>query len=161
MNETINGQNNQESVNMGSVRPQNKSPDAKTKDIKTEPKPIDISTLPASDSWKVKFHLFQKAGGATLPKLKDLSGKERMEISFNVLAFLFGPIYYVFKGMWKKGLTLFACCVTVIFFITFLLELAGMGHLSKALRYGVAAIFAVRANIDYYKKMVLNQNGWW
>lgn len=24
-----------------------------------------------------------------------------------------------------------------------------------------AALFGIRANIDYYKKIVLRQNGWW
>ena len=121
----------------------------------------DISSLPISESWKAKFHLFEKAGGVKLPKFRDLSFSERMKVNFNVIAFFLGPIYYAVKGMWKKGITFFAVCVVAIVILSILLELAGLERFGKALGYGAAAIFAVRANIDYYKKMVLNQNGWW
>ena len=42
-----------------------------------------------------------------------------------------------------------------------LLVMIGFGQFGKALGYGVSAVFAIRANIDYYKKMVLGENGWW
>lgn len=124
-------------------------------------RPTDISSLPISESWKAKFHLLEKAGGVKLPKFRELSFSERMKVNFNVIAFFLGPIYYAVKGMWKKGITYFAICVVVITILSILLELAGLERFGKALGYGAAAIFAVRANIDYYKKMVLNQNGWW
>jgi preprotein translocase subunit SecG len=63
--------------------------------------------------------------------------------------------------MWKKALALFLAAAVVVVVLAVLLELAGAGALANALSYGVSAFFAVRANIDYYKKMVLNENGWW
>ncbi|MET0335796.1 MAG: DUF2628 domain-containing protein, partial [Rhizobacter sp.] len=86
---------------------------------------------------------------------------ERFKISFNVLAFLFGPLYYLTKGMWKKALSLFGACIVVVVVVGVVLDLFGFGKIADALGYGAAAIFAVRANIDYYKKMVLGDNGWW
>ena len=120
-----------------------------------------ISDLPVSNNWKSKFHLLEKAGGPKMPELKALAFGERMKITLNFLAFLFGPIYYIVKGMWRKGLALFAACVLAIVGVAFLLELVGLGRFINALGYGAAASCAVRANIDYYKKMVLGQNGWW
>ena len=64
----------------------------------------DISSLPIFESWKVKFHLLEKAGGVKLSKFKELSFSERMKVNFNLIAFFLGPIYYAVKGMWKKGI---------------------------------------------------------
>ena len=65
----------------------------------------DIDSLPVSDSWKRRF---------------------------NVLAFLFGPFYYFFKGSY-----------------------------ARATGFAAAAVYGTLANRDYYAKMVLGQNGWW
>jgi hypothetical protein len=80
---------------------------------------------------------------------------------FNVLAFLFGPFYYLLKGMWKKGLTLFVLCVIGIVALDMLMEFVGLGKYTRATSFGAAAVFATLANRDYYRKMVLGQNGWW
>uniref|UniRef100_UPI003F4FEBAF DUF2628 domain-containing protein n=1 Tax=Caballeronia sp. LjRoot34 TaxID=3342325 RepID=UPI003F4FEBAF len=40
------------------------------------------------------------------PQARQLSGKERRTIRSNIWAFLFGPFYYLFLGMWKKAITL-------------------------------------------------------
>jgi hypothetical protein len=98
-----------------------------------------IDSLPVSDSWKRRFKVMHKAGGPSLPRFRNLAPDERKALSpFNVLAFLFGPFYYAFKGMWRKGLTLFVlCCI------------------------GGVILDASLANRDYYSKMVLGHNGWW
>jgi hypothetical protein len=120
-----------------------------------------IAGLPVSEAWKTRFQFLEKAGGVKMPRLKALGTGERMKLSFNILAFLFGPFYYLAKGMWKKAIALFVVCAAAVLVLAVLLEMAGFGQFGKSLGYGVAAIFAVRANIDYYKKMVLGQNGWW
>lgn len=121
----------------------------------------DIDSLPVSDTWKTRFRIIEKAGGVKLPQFKALSFGERMKIGFGLLPFLFGPFYYLAKGMWKKAITLFVVCLVLVVILGMLLEWAGLGRFGSSLGYGVAAIFAVRAKIDYYKKMVLGQNGWW
>jgi Protein of unknown function (DUF2628) len=136
-------------------------PKAAVEDIAAQRTSANISSLAVSDNWKAKFYLLEKAGGVKMAGIKALSASERMKITFNFFAFLFGPIYYAVKGMWKKGLALFAASVVVILLVSLLLELAGLGRFANALGYGAAAIYAIRANIDYYKKMVLKQNGWW
>lgn len=136
-------------------------PQAPVSDVVEPLTTANIADLPVSDTWKTKFMLMEKAGGVKMPQHKALSGGERMKISFNVLAFLFGPFYYMAKGMWKKAITLFVVSLAIVVLLEILLEMAGLGRFGKALTYGVAAVYAVRANIDYYKKMVLRQNGWW
>jgi hypothetical protein len=121
----------------------------------------DIDALPVSTRWKTKFKLIREAGGPRLPRMKELSVGDRLRAGFNLLAFLLGPFYYLAKGMWRKAITLFAVCAVAVIALAILLEFLGLGQLASSLGYGVAAVFAVRANIDYYKKMVLGDNGWW
>jgi hypothetical protein len=122
----------------------------------------DIDTLRVSDSWKRKFKAIQKAGGPNLPDLRSLTREDRKAVpTFNVLAFLFGPFYYLFKGMWKKGLTLFVLCFIGILIVDAVMPLVGLGNFTRASGFAAAAIFGALANRDYYTKMVLGENGWW
>lgn len=121
----------------------------------------DIDTLQVSDAWKQKFRLLMKAGGPGLPRFKTLSFGERFRVNFNLLAFLFGPFYYLAKGMCKKAICFFGVWALIIITLGYALDLAGLSKVADALGYGAAAFFGTRANIDYYKKMVLQDNGWW
>ena len=97
-----------------------------------------------------------------MKNLKDMPKSERIRGgTFNILAFLFGPFYYIAKGMWKKGIALFFVCFIAVLLLEIVLNMFGFAKMGKALGYGVSAVFAVRANVDYYKKMVLGDNGWW
>lgn len=120
-----------------------------------------IDALAVSVRWKRRFHLIEKAGGVRLPRFRELPTRERMGLNFNVLAFLFGPLYYLAKGMWRKALSLFVVCALAAIALAFALSLLGLEALVRSVPYGVAAIFAVRANIDYYKRQVLGDDGWW
>jgi hypothetical protein len=136
-------------------------PQAPVSDVPAPQTGNAIDELPVSDSWKTKFHLMEKAGGVKMPHFKALSFGERMKVGFGILPFLFGPFYYLAKGMWKKAISLFVVCLVAIVILEIVLEMAGLGRFSKSLVYGAGAVYASRANIDYYKKMVLGQNGWW
>ena len=136
-------------------------PLAQVGDVHVEGGASEISSLPVSDSWKTKFRLIEKAGGPKQGNLKALPFGERFMIGFNVIAFLFGPVYYAVKGMWRRGLSLFAVGLVLIVILSIILDALGMGRVGNSLGYGLAAIFAVRANIDQYKKWVLRDNGWW
>lgn len=85
----------------------------------------------------------------------------RTSTSYYAPALVTSPVYYIAKGMWKKGLALLLACVLVVIVLSIALEYFGLGKIANALGYGVSAVFAMRANIDYYKKMVLGENGWW
>lgn len=112
-----------------------------------------------SAGWQRKFALIEKAGGPKLPQSKALSFGERMKVVFNVWGFLVGPLYYLLKGMWKKAIVLTLIAFAIILVLELLLQAMQMSDLST---YFVApAIFGSRATIDYYKKVVRGDNGWW
>ena len=50
------------------------------------------------------FILIDKAGGPKLPDIKDLTFAERLKVIFNIWAFLFGVLYYLYKKMWKRAI---------------------------------------------------------
>jgi hypothetical protein len=114
-----------------------------------------IAGLNVSEAWKARFSLIEKAGGVKLKKFKELKLGERLKVRFNLYALLFGPIYYIVKGMWKKGLTMFVLLAVAV------IMLAVLGVGSRSLDGVGAALFCIQANIDFYKKTVLNQNEWW
>jgi len=121
-----------------------------------------IDLLPISESWKIRFRAIYAAGGPKLPQLKSLPKKDRRKAyALNFYAFFFGPFYYAAKGMWKRGLVLLALSMAVVIPLGIVLDTYGLLRLSKSLVYGVSALYAIRANLDYYKKMVLQDNGWW
>lgn len=112
-----------------------------------------------SDSWKIKFELLEKAGGVKLPNAKNLSFGERMKVVSNVWGFLFGPFYYLVKGMWKKAVSLLGISILIIVVLEAICQ--AMGISDRITNFVAGAIFATRANIDFYKKVKLGDNGWW
>ena len=117
---------------------------------------VEIEQLDVSDSWKNTFRLIEKAGGPDLPKFKDLSFGERFSMNFKILAFFLGPFYYLAKGLWKQAVLYLLLAIALIL----LLDAFGLDKVSKSVGYGFAAIYAVRANVSYYKKVVLGVTPW-
>jgi hypothetical protein len=117
------------------------------------------TTPDLSKSWKKKFSIIEKAGGTKLPKVRELTFGELFLINLNFWAYLFGPFYYLAKGMWKKAVLLFGLCVIGAAVLDAILESNGMA--STITRFIAPAVFGVRANMDYYKKVMLGENRWW
>lgn len=113
-----------------------------------------------SDSWKNKFILIEKAGGVKLPNIKKLTFGERSKIITNIFGFLFGPIYYIIKGMWKKAITLTLISAIIVFCISIIAVMFGKPSIANMANFIGAAIFGSRANIDYFKKIRMNDDGW-
>lgn len=112
-----------------------------------------------SETWKRRFALIEKAGGVHLTDFKTLSMGERYKARANWLAFLFGPIYYCCLGMWRKALTFVGLWIAFVV----MAHLIGISDRYVELlgRTLMPFLFAVRANVDYYKRMVMQENGWW
>ena len=119
-------------------------------------------TVELSEAWQKRFALIERAGGVKMPKLKELNFRERMACNFNLLAAIFGPFYYAAKGMWKRGLAYWGMAFAGILLLELIITLAGFGHVLKGVHYtgAWAALFGMMANRDYYKKVVLHDNGW-
>lgn len=120
---------------------------------------MEAAAIEVSEGWKKKFALIEKAGGPALPDLKSLSVMERIKVGFNVLAFVLGPIYYIAKGMWRKGITLFLIMAVVVLVIA--LAFDGIASAEKFSKFFGPFLFATQANRDYYRKVLLGRNGWW
>jgi len=113
--------------------------------------------------WVHNFALMEQAGGVRLPRLGALPLGDRVRVLFNIWALIFGPIYYAAKGMWRKGLALLLVILVGLLLVELAAEIFGISDkkIYVVSNIVVPLIFAIRANIDYYKKMVLGDNGWW
>ena len=115
--------------------------------------------------WQRRFAVIEKAGGKRArwwrwPEAKRLTAKEKRLITSNLWAFVFGPFYYLYLGMWRKAITL----TLPVLVIDGLLGMAGdaagvpVGHFLWIVS---AVMFKQCANIDYYRKAVLKRKEWW
>lgn len=121
-----------------------------------------IDALDLSETWKETFLLIEKAGqtsARTYDKLEDLSWFERRKIGLNITAFLIGPIYYLFKKMYRKGFVIIGASSVYLSFVIaveetiFASETTGLG-------IAVNAVTATLANYDYYRKRVHGEKMW-
>ncbi|MCX7514414.1 DUF2628 domain-containing protein [Frateuria sp. STR12] len=120
--------------------------------VETDP----VSHLDVSAAWKRRFRLIERAGGPALPRFRELPYGDRIGLNFNMLAFFFGPFYYLAKGLWRQAILYFILAVALVM----LLEVTGLGKISRAVGYGFAAVYGIRANVSYYKKVVLGEAPW-
>lgn len=109
--------------------------------------------------WRIRFDLIEKAGGVTLPTPEQITGPEMARIKFNIWAFLFGPLYYLFKGMWKKATVRWLPGAAAVFLLGYASP-DGIDFVTFIVTIATAVWCARRANVDYYSKIVLGDNGW-
>lgn len=112
-----------------------------------------------SQHWMKKFAVLEKVNKHKDSKNNIVFTREYSKIIFNMWAFLFGPLYYLFKGMWRKAVSYTLLGMIIISTFEVILESSGVVDTSF-LKYFIPSAFAVRANIDYYKKTVLDDNSW-
>ncbi|MGC6475582.1 MAG: DUF2628 domain-containing protein [Parvibaculales bacterium] len=98
----------------------------------------------------------EKAGGIKLPNIKTLSSSERFKVSFSIWAALFSIFYYLWHGMWKKGLTLLVVYWVIYVIAAFFLPAE---HLSLVNIVGMV-IFATRAPVNLYSHYKLKDTSW-
>jgi hypothetical protein len=120
-----------------------------------------IDSLQVSDSWKVKFKTIAEANplnyGLVIKFEKnDVWQKSSLWTKFNPLAMLFGVFYYVAKGLWKKGLLLLVIGIGLISFA----ETVFGGKVGDFIAIGYNAVYATYANLDFYRKKVLDEDFW-
>lgn len=126
---------------------------------------MPLDQVQVSETWRKRFAFIEKAGGPKLKNAKTLS-KEDQKLIFplvnrNYWALIFGAFYYLYLGMWKKAISYTVVTLGASVLLGILFDAVGWSGLSKGLVFGAAGFFMLFANIDYYRKMVLNDNGWW
>ncbi|MBM7279978.1 DUF2628 domain-containing protein [Gordonia rubripertincta] len=121
--------------------------------------PIRDQAVPPS--WHSRFAFFDAYGPPADPPareaMRQLPFGQRARLTFNPLAFFFGPIYFAVNGMWRKGLTLFALTLALNFV---LLTLNVPSSFDLAIACGVGALYATTANYAWYLH-VRNDNRSW
>ncbi|MDW5612581.1 DUF2628 domain-containing protein [Mycolicibacterium sp. D5.8-2] len=115
-----------------------------------------------SESWRIRFAYFETYGPVpwTLEArqgYRALSFWDRIRLSSNVSAFLFGPMYFFAKGMWRKGLTLLGVVGAVVAAVL-LADVGGVIERMAALTVPVVA--ATTANYAYYLHVVEGSRSW-
>jgi hypothetical protein len=146
--------------------------------IDNNPYAVGMATMPdaagninlndLSQKWKDRFAFFDAHGAPGTQGYRDafkaLPRRERGKISYNVLAFIFGPFYYLYLGMQRQAMIWFG----VYFFLVLVLLLVAASlpdadtikALSRGMGLGVAYCMAISINYRYYLKRTGRYNGW-
>jgi hypothetical protein len=133
--------------------------------IKTYATPV-IGQLPVSNIdtalvikvlspiWQTRFDFFRRYGSPgstskeTRQALRAMGFWKNYRISQNFLAFLFGPIYFAIKGMWRQALTFLAIWAGTA---TVLALLGASNDVFRAAGFGFAALYSLTANYAYFR----------
>lgn len=116
-----------------------------------------------SPRWERRFTLIEKAGGRHLPRRDRLTLAEGLTVSISLWAWFWGPWYYLYMGMWRKFLS-YSIGLGLLFLVV-TSALAATGVMSEVIASILSLLaylmFGVLAYVDYYRKVVLDDNGWW
>lgn len=146
--------------------------------------PPHIAALKVKDKIKRAYTLFEEgnviqSGGliTTLaatdkPVLKAMTYKERKKLvnvlmTMNLFAFFFGPFYYMFTGMWRKGLAIFGglALLTGVEMLVYGLLLGNAPDLERSLgigiTIGISILISMMAVYDSYRLKVKKEIFWW
>ena len=108
--------------------------------------------------WQRRFAFFSQYGHPNAPQARAaftaLSFGEKLRLNANLPAFLFGPLY---KGMWRKGVTLLIAAVAVGAVIS-MLGLPAVVMRGAPFVFGYLASMA--ANYAYYLHLTRHSTSW-
>jgi hypothetical protein len=118
----------------------------------TSPYPTQTTTL--SPIWQTRFDFFRRYGSPgsaskeTRQALRSMGFWKNYRISQNFLAFLFGPVYFAIKGMWRQALTF----LLVGFGVVTTLSLLGVsGGVFRAVGFGFSFMYSITANYAFFR----------
>ncbi|RYF45963.1 MAG: DUF2628 domain-containing protein [Cytophagaceae bacterium] len=81
--------------------------------------------------------------------VREVPLMKRTRLIWSLLGFLLGPFYFVYLGLWKPMLTLFAGLVVIVLILD---EFAMSDTFYRVLPFGFAGIFASTCIPLYYLK---------
>lgn len=120
-------------------------------------------------SWQRRFDLLDHLHADRLTmsevmkteKYKSLGFWEKFRLLRNFLAFFFGGLYYLFKGMWAKGLFIIGAS-SIYGIILLAIETSAGRMVIPTIVYWLppAVIASQLANFDYYRKERLGEKIW-
>ncbi|SHN69344.1 DUF2628 domain-containing protein [Desulfovibrio litoralis] len=131
--------------------------------------PPHIDNLGVSFRLKRAFALIEKykltSFGMSMDTPADAKDKrtfsENLQL-FSWLAFFFGPFYYFFTGMWRKGLSFLGLSIVAGLLIDLIFGMFDMGELGNgAAGFMVAYIYGSTAFYDRYRTIIKGENNFW
>lgn len=144
--------------------------------------PPYLAQLQVGDKYKRAFALYEvfriPQPGGVFPQpskeiqrtLKAAGYKTRRQFNRLLLAnvwwaFFFGPFYYLFSGMWRKGLVLFPVLIAAGFVIDAVYYMITGDFMPHSVNTGIAASFgymmSVMAMYDNYRFRLKGETFWW
>jgi hypothetical protein len=117
-----------------------------------DPSPSPNATL--SPIWQERFAFFQRYGSPgsaskeTRQALRSMGLWRNIRVSMNFLAYLFGPIYFAVKGMWRQALTFLLVGAGVV---TALSLLGASDGVFRAVTLGFCLLYSTTANYAYFR----------
>ena len=123
---------------------------------------MGINRTELSTTWQKRFAYFDRHGPvSSTPKGRGafqlLPFADKLRLGGNIWAFLFGPLYFLVKGMWRKGLTLLAAAVG----LTVPVLLFDVGSAVERVTALLVPVFSlVAANYAYYLHVVEGNQSW-
>ena len=130
-----------------------------------------------SKKWQNRFEIIDglqtKSFSGLATSLKSLPFKDRLLSQLKMmsfLAFLFGPIYYLILGMWRKSLFIVGFYILIVFLTSAVFSMIyddtagdGQDYFSAVLKYETLAIGLIcswSVSFDYYSKIRLHDKSW-
>jgi hypothetical protein len=107
-----------------------------------------------SPIWQERFAFFQRYGSPgsaskeTRQALRAMGLWRNIRVSQNFLAYLFGPIYFAVKGMWRQALTFLLVGAGVV---TALSLLGASDGVFRAVTLGFCLLYSTTANYAYFR----------
>lgn len=122
-----------------------------------------IESMELKPKWRERFEFFEAHGAPDSDgfkaAIKARPFLKRITIVFSFLGFFVGPFYFLYLGMWRKALTLFACAI-VLFLIELLIYSMTGRDISQILGFVLSGLSACTVNYSYYLKRIKGSDGW-
>lgn len=113
-----------------------------------------------SSKWQRRFQFFDENGapgqGSYRMAYRSLSFPEKTLIGFNFWGFFFGPIYFLYLGLFRRAIGILALSAAIVFVA---ILFGAPDRLLRVLGMGISVSFAATANYAYYLK-ARHGDGW-
>ena len=135
---------------------------------KTEPHASNDNT-PLNEYWSTRFKLFDSIQEnetkslyrhLKMDKAKHLTRQETKKLTFNLMALIIGPYYYLVKKMWAKGIILLTLSNLFVIFGTSIEILINRTMPEVVYWIPMNVLCSTMANYDYYKHIKFNEQLW-
>ena len=128
----------------------------------------DVEEQKLSQKWQDRFELLRKIGAdkkfifeaLKSSEFNSLSPKDKRNVSFNFIAFLFEPLYYFSKKMWLKGSFILGCIWLFNGIISLFGMLVGTEILSFVAWIATSVVCSILASYDYFRFVTKGEKFW-